>query len=81
MAEAKWPRARDAWEALTWIVSRDPQEGKAVTESGRTRAITIEGARSIGFPTLTLVYEIQNPKIIIHDALFTDAKYAEAGNG
>ena len=51
----------------------------AVTESGATRSFTLEGARSIGLPTVTVLYEIQLFQVIVHDARFADAKFAVAG--
>lgn len=80
-AAERWARAIDAWEAATWTLARDPEAGEPVTESGKTRAYTIDGARSIDMPTLTLLYEIQPQYIIIHEARFTDAKYGQAGRG
>jgi hypothetical protein len=50
-----------------------------VTESGRSRSFTFEGARSIDMPTVTVLYEITDASIIIHDALFVAAKYDPAG--
>jgi hypothetical protein len=43
-AEAKWAGAYDAWEAATWVVMHDPFVGIPVTESGKTRSYTYEGA-------------------------------------
>jgi plasmid stabilization system protein ParE len=78
-ALTRWPRAEDAWEAVTWVVARDPRAGTAETESGNTRSFTFEGARSIGMPSVTIIYEITEWAIIIHDALFTDSKHGQAG--
>jgi hypothetical protein len=50
-----------------------------VTESGATRSFTLDGARSIGLPTVTVLYEIRLFEIVVHDALFEDAKFAQAG--
>jgi hypothetical protein len=79
-AKDRWPRARDAWDTVLWVIARDPEEaGLALTESGATRSFTLDGARSIGLPTITVVYEIQLFQVVVHDALFTDAKHAQAG--
>jgi hypothetical protein len=78
-AEDKWPRARDSWEAVTWIVARDPKAGKPATESGRIRAFTFEGASSIGLPSVTVIYEITDEAIVVHDATFMDARHGPAG--
>jgi hypothetical protein len=74
----------EAWEAATWTIAHDERAGFPVTESGRTRSHTYEGARSIDMPTVTLLYEIpenDSHPLIIHDALFTDARYGQVGRG
>jgi hypothetical protein len=78
-AREKWPRANDAWNAITWVVIRDPGIGVALTESGKTRTFVLNGARSIGLPTVTVVYEVEPTIVVIHDVLFEDSTYAQAG--
>ena len=75
----RWPKAHDVWEAITWALSREPREGRALTESGNVRAYTLEGARSVGWPTLTVLYRTENGHVVIYDAEFTEAKYGQAG--
>jgi hypothetical protein len=78
----RWSRAMDAWEAATWTIARDPKAGDPVTESGKTRAYSFEGARSIDMPSVTLIYEIEDDNhIIVHDALFMDSRHGQAGRG
>lgn len=79
-ARDRWPRGHDAWEAVTWVIARDPTVGAALTESGKTRAFTLDGAKSIGLPTVTVVYEVGETNIIVHDVRFEDAKYGQAGH-
>jgi hypothetical protein len=74
----RWTRAQDAWDAVVWTVARDPECGSPVTESGRTRAFTLEGARSIDMPKVTIIYVI-SIAIVIHDARFEEATYSQAG--
>lgn len=78
-AELIWEGAYSAWEAATWVVIHDPLVGVKVTESGRTRAFTYEGARSIKQPTVTILYETRGDTTVIHDAIFKEAPYAQAG--
>jgi hypothetical protein len=77
----RWSRAMDAWEAATWTIAHDPRAGDPVTESGKTRAYSFEGARSIDMPSLTLLYEIADDYIIVHDALFANSRHGQAGRG
>jgi hypothetical protein len=76
-----WARADDAWQGVTWTLAHDPEapDSKPLREDGKLRTITSEGARSIGLPTLTVVYEYDAHYITIRDARFTDAKATFAG--
>jgi hypothetical protein len=78
-AKMRWPRAEDAWEAVVWVLARDPLIGKAITESGRVRSFTFDGARSIGLPTVTVMYEFQHIVVVVRDALFKESKFTRAG--
>jgi hypothetical protein len=55
-AAERWKRGQDAWDALVWAIARDPERGSPVTPSGRTRMMVLEGASSIGLPTVTAIY-------------------------
>ncbi len=78
-AMEKWSGADAAWQAATWAILHDPLSGIPVTESGRTRSYTYEGARSIKQPTVTILYEFRGDETVIHDANFREASYAQAG--
>jgi hypothetical protein len=79
-AEDHYPRARDAWDTILWVLARDPEgAGAPVLESGAIRSFTLDGARSIGLPTVTVLYEIRLLEVVVHDARFADAKFAVAG--
>jgi hypothetical protein len=71
----------DAWEAATWIIAHDPKAGKPLTESGKSRAYSFEGARSIDMPSVTLLYEIATDYVVIHDALFAESIHGQTGRG
>jgi hypothetical protein len=78
-AKNHWIRAGDAWEAATWAIIHDPEGGRPITESGATRSVTLEGARSIGMPTVTVLFEIRLFDIIVRDAFFEDARFSQTG--
>jgi hypothetical protein len=78
-AKLRWPRADDAWEAITWVIARDPFIGVAVTESGKVRSFTFDGAKSIGLPTVTILYEIQPTVVVVLDAVFKDSEFTRPG--
>jgi hypothetical protein len=79
-AEDRWPRVREAWDTVLWVLARDPEgAGSPLSESGATRSFTLDGARSIGLPTVTVLYEIRLLEVVLHDARFADAKFAVAG--
>jgi hypothetical protein len=69
-AKQRWRRAQDAWETITWTLVHDPEVGKPMTESGLTRSFTIDGARSIDLPTVTVLYTISRFELTIHDVRF-----------
>lgn len=76
----RWERAKDAIEAIEWALSRDPLLGAALPESRALRSATLDGARSIGLPTVIALYEVGDGVIIFHDLKFKDSKYAHAGH-
>jgi hypothetical protein len=69
-----YTRAHDQIELIEWIIARDPTEGMSITESGKTRALTVPGALSISAPTVTYVYEMEDQYITVKSARFVDAK-------
>lgn len=75
----KWPKADYAWQTATFIVAREPTAGDPLNESGSVRTFTLEGARSIGMPTLVLIYRVEGDTVILEAARFSDAKYSTAG--
>jgi hypothetical protein len=79
-AREQWPRAQDAWDAITWTLAHDPGFGTPLRESGALRTAVVEGARSIGLPTLQVIYETQAPYIIFHAAIFSEAAAPRAGH-
>lgn len=79
-ARLHWIGADDVWEAITWVISHDPTVGTALSESGHVRSYTIHGAVSVGWPTLTIIYTIDDGTLTITDANFQDAKAFPAGH-
>jgi len=78
-AKRRWRRTQDAWETITWTLAHHPEAGMPLTESGATRSFTIDGARSIDMPTVTVLYTISRLELTIQDAKFEGAKFAQAG--
>lgn len=80
-ARARWDDGADAvWEAITWAIVRELTIGTAISESGRLRVYTVHGARSIGWPTVTVLYEIESDGLFtIKEARFEQAKAFQAG--
>ena len=73
-AEEWWPRIDDAITLIEFAIARDPTEGKAMSESGSLRLLTVWGADSIGIPTVTYLYEFDDRYITVKEATFTYAK-------
>ena len=78
-AKLRWSRADDAWDTVVWVLARDPTLGIPITESGNSRSFSVEGARSIDLPTVTVVYEMTPLAVEVRDAKFEDAKSTRAG--
>ena len=79
-AYQRWPRADEAWEAVTWTLSHDPYgAGPPLTESGKTRQIVFDGARSIGMPSVRAVYVVEPDRVIVHEAEFSESPHIYAG--
>ena len=69
-AAERWERGQDAWDAVVWALARDPGVGMPVTNSGRTRSFTLEGAKSIRLPTVTVLYVYDGDVITVFDVNF-----------
>jgi hypothetical protein len=78
-ARERWARADDAWNAVTWALMRDPAVGVPLSETGKARALTFDGARSIDMPTIMVVYEFDAQFVTIKSARFEDAAATHAG--
>jgi len=66
---------------MEWAIAREPSFGKPISESGHVRTLMIQGARSIGWPTLTVIYtNDDDDQITIQEAIFEEAGIYKAGN-
>ncbi|HZQ11473.1 MAG TPA: hypothetical protein VFB31_01540 [Pseudolabrys sp.] len=78
-AEDKWDDVDEIINAFEWILMRDPELGRILTESGKVRGFLYPGAKSKNEPDVDVIYEVDPQTIIIHDLTFTDAKAQYAG--
>ena len=76
---ARWSRAENAWEAVTWAICTDPAIGLALNESGSTRLVESTGARSIELPSITIVYDVFPTVIAVLQVMFSEAPYGQIG--
>lgn len=67
-AKVLWSRLGDAVETIEWAIVRDPDMG--VDMGKGFRMVVFEGAKSIGMPTIEVVFEVTQQDIIIHDLEF-----------
>ena len=80
-AQEEWEGADAVWRAMEWTLARDPIAGAPLNEAGTVRTYMIQGAQSHNWPTLTVIYRIDTPKLIsIHDAKFEKAGFYKAGS-
>ena len=78
-AYERWDDAERAWEAVEWVLARDPLVGVPLSEKGNVRGFVYDGAKSIRQPDIDVIYEITDNEIIVRSAEFTDAKFSQAG--
>jgi hypothetical protein len=72
-AKDRWGRAQDAWDALFWVLARDPTVGEPLTEGGHLRSLVFDGSWAHEMPTIYVLYEITELEVIIQKARFSDA--------
>ena len=72
-AFVKWARAEEAWDAVKWVLSRDPNIGVPLSEGSRIRAFTSVGGWAYDMPTIVVIYETDLQYITIKSAKFEDA--------
>ena len=77
-AVIRWARGEDAYKTLEWTLVRDPKLGALVAP--RTYSLTVAGAYSIGWPTVTALYVIGAQYVTIKSIRFRDADAKDHGN-
>lgn len=76
-----WGRADEAWDAIVWTIARDPfGAGPALTESGMTRMIAFDGARSIDMPAIKAIYVVSRDVVTIMWVEFSNSPHLQIGN-
>lgn len=70
-AKVLYPRLGDAVEAIEWAVVRDPTMGWSLLEGSRLRLVIFEGAKSVGMPTIEVIFEETPTAVVIHDMVFS----------
>jgi hypothetical protein len=66
---------------MEWTLARDPKAGAPLSESGNVRSYIVQGAQSAGWPTLSVIYSIDDEElIVIHEAVFEKAGHFQAGH-
>lgn len=78
-AEDIWGRTDDAVIALEWALMHDPKAGDVITESGETRVIVYQGAKSAQMPTITAIYSFSTETLFLHDLKFDEPKAIRHG--
>jgi hypothetical protein len=70
----RWSRAQDAWDVISWVISRDPTCGVPLTEGGQARAFVYEGSWAHEMPTIVVIYDVDDHYVTIREARFSDAR-------
>lgn len=77
-ALSKWPRAEDAWGMVIWVLARDRLAGDPL--NGPLRSFVFPGARSIGMPSIDVIFVVEAERVVIKDVSFYDSPHAKAGH-
>jgi hypothetical protein len=70
----KWARAVEAWDAVKWVLARDPNVGVPLTEGSTLRAFTYVGGWAYEMPTIIVLYEVNAQYVTIKSAKFETAE-------
>ena len=70
-ARESWPRVEDAWEAVEWVLVRDPTVGKPVSESGQSRSFVYEGSYAHDMPNIEVLYVFDDQYVTIKSVRFS----------
>jgi|EndMetStandDraft_9_1072997.scaffolds.fasta_scaffold413844_2 hypothetical protein len=70
----RWSRAREAWDVVHWVLSRDPTCGSPLTEGGQARAFVYQGSWAHDMPTILVIYVADDEYVTIHKVRFSEAK-------
>lgn len=71
-ARETWSGADFAWEVVTWFVMRAPEDGDRISMTAPVFGRTVHGAKSIGMPTITILYRVEEFRIVVFDILFAE---------
>ena len=72
----RWPRARDAWGMIEWVLAHDPTKGSPVTEGGLARSFVFDGSWAHDMPTIQILYVWEEPYVTIKSATFRNPTYS-----
>ena len=74
-----WARAEEAWDAIKWALARDPTVGEPLAEGGSVRVLTFEGAFAYDMPTIVVLYEYDEQRVVIKAAKFEVPRSGQIG--
>jgi hypothetical protein len=70
----KWARAEEAWDAVKWVLARDPNVGIPLTEGSALRAFTYVGGWAYDMPTIIVLYQVDAQYVTKKSAKFETAE-------
>ena len=72
-AAVRFERGEEAFNAIQWAIARDPKNGTPLNGNSVFEWV-IQGAGSIGLPTVAVVYTVTENEIIIKAVRFEEAQ-------
>ena len=75
-----WEGGELAWLVIEWVLAREEDVGRLLTEQANLRAFEYFGAKSIKQPDLYVIYEVLEHQIVVKIIGYDEAKAAHAGH-
>ena len=70
----RWLRAKECWDAVKWVLARDPNIGTPLSEGSLVRVFTYVGGWAYDMPTIVVLYEVDPQYVTIKSARFETAE-------
>ena len=74
----KFPRTEDAWNGLTWLLARNPEQGTVIGLGDGIRVFKQEEVPLAAVPGITVLYKFDTENVRILEARFESIHETQA---